>query len=179
MVYRTLHSIAICLLLFCCSGGRSLFAFHITKHLVIASSVHFCTFFPKPEEAVLLTPIFLPSSPLHSGLGKQGLPLNQNGYPLEHYPLDFRLGHYPIAIFIPKRCRKRAVLLVLADLGRHMVCFLVFLAAYPLCTINTINVHNTISNMLQFKCHLILYIHRAYEAFPAIHLYTFSMLIWV
>ena len=68
--------------------------------------------------------------------------------------------------------------LIWADTS-HMVCFLAFLAAYPLCTIHTIDVHNAISNMLQFKPHLVLCFNRAYEAFPAIYLDTFSMLIWI
>ena len=74
VVYGTPHSIEICLLLLFCSGGRSLFCSHRTKHWLIASSVHFCFFLPSPEEAAFLTPILLPSLPLHSGLIGRGFP---------------------------------------------------------------------------------------------------------
>ena len=47
---------------------------------------------------------------------------NKNGYPLENYPLGLRLWEvylYPLAICIPKRCRERAICLVLLGLDRH------------------------------------------------------------
>ena len=60
-----------------------------------------------------------------------------------------------------------------------MVSILAFIAAYPLRSINTINVHNAITNMLQFKSNLVLCLKGTNEALPAIHLYTLSMIICI
>ena len=59
----------------------------------------------------------------------------------------------------------------------QVVGFLAFLAAYPLGTINSICIHNAITNMLHIKPHLVLGLHTAYITLPAIQFYTFGMLI--
>ena len=61
----------------------------------------------------------------------------------------------------------------------EMVSILAFIAAYPLQSINTINVHNAITNMLQFKPNLVLCLNGTNEAFPAIDLCTLSMIICI
>ena len=55
--------------------------------------------------------------------------------------------------------------------------FLAFLAVYPLGTINSIPIHNAITNMLHFKPDLVLGLNTAYITLPAIQFHTFGMLI--
>ena len=59
----------------------------------------------------------------------------------------------------------------------QVIGFLAFLAAYPLGTINSIRIHNAITNMLHFKPHLVLGLNTAYITLPAIQFHTFGMLI--
>ena len=74
VVYGMPFCIEICLFESCLSGGRFAFCSHISKASSSFSSVHVCSFLFLPAEASLLTPIFLPSLPCHSGLGCLGLP---------------------------------------------------------------------------------------------------------
>ena len=59
----------------------------------------------------------------------------------------------------------------------QVIGFLAFLAAYPLGTINSICIHNVITNMLHFKPHLVLGLNTAYITLPIIQFHTFGMLI--
>ena len=59
----------------------------------------------------------------------------------------------------------------------QVIGFLAFLAAYPLGTINSIHIHNAITNMLHFKPHSVLGLHTLYITLPAIQFHTFGMLI--
>ena len=161
-------------------------ASHKSKQVFISSSDHFCSFLFWPELDSLLTPIFLPSFPHLSTLGGHGFPFFCFATAIKMVTClkITRLGRSTLTrlLFTFKKAAYKGsfcwLWLIWADTSK-MVCFLAFLAAYPHCTINTIDVHNTISNMLQFKPHLVLCFNRAYEAFPTIYLDTFSMLIWV
>ena len=161
-------------------------ASHKSKQVFISSSDHFCSFLFLPELDSLLTPIFLPSFTHLSTLGGCGFPFFCFDTAIEmvtHLKITC-LGRSTLThlLFTFKKAAYKGpfcwLWLMWADTSK-MVCFLAFLVAYPHCTINTIDVHNTISNMLQFKPHLVLCFNRAYEAFPTIYLDTFSMLIWV
>ena len=59
----------------------------------------------------------------------------------------------------------------------QVIGFLVFLAANPLGTINSICIHNAITDMLHFKPHFVLGLNTAYITLPAIQFHTFGMLI--
>ena len=158
----------------------------MSKALSMSCSDQFCSFWFFPEEATLLGPIFLPSLPWCSSFCGLGFPCFYFTTLTETVTrlVITRLGRSTLThlLFTLKKATQKGPFcwfwLIWADTS-HMVCFLAFLAAYPLCTIHTIDVHNAISNMLQFKHHLVLCFNRAYEAFPTIYLDTFSMLIWI
>ena len=137
-----------------------------------------------PEHATLLTPIFLPSFSHLSTLGGHGFPFFCFATAIKMVTC-FKitcLGRSSLThlLFTLKKAAHKGpfcwLWLIWVDTS-HMVCFLAFLAVYPCYTANTVDVHNT--NMLQFKPHLVLCFNKAYEAFPAIHQYTLSMLILV
>ena len=161
-------------------------ASHKSNQVLISSFDHFCFFLFFPELHSLLIPILLPSFPHLSTLGGHGFPFfcfatvikTVTHLKITHFgrsTLTSLLFTFKKAAYKEPFCW---LWLIWADTSK-LVCFLAFLAAYPHCTINIIDVHNTISNMLQFKPHLVLCLNRAYEAFPTIYLTTFSMLIWV
>ena len=159
----------------------------MSKALSRSFSDQFCSFLFFLEEASLLGLISLPSLPQRSSLGGLGFPFfcfttttkMVTGLVITHLTCRSTLTHL---LFALKKATQKGPFywfwLIWAD-TKHMVCFLAFLAAYPLCTVHTINVHNAISNMLQFKPHLVLCFIRAYDTFPAIYLDTFSMLILI
>ena len=186
VVYGTPVWRDICLLLSLSSGFLVELASHKSKQVLISSSDHFCSFLFLPELDSLLTPILLPSLPHLSCLGGRGFPffcLATAIGTVTHLKIT-HLGRSTLThlLFTFKKAAYKGpfcwLWLIWADTSQ-MVCFLAFLAAYPHCNVNTIDVNNTISNMLQFKPHLVLCFNRAYEAFPTIYLDTFSMLIWV
>ena len=183
VVYGMPFWIEICLLESCCSGGRSAFCSQRSKASFSFSSVQVCSFLFLPAEASLLTPIFLPSLPRRSGLGGLGLPFFCFTTKTEMVTrLITRLGRSTftrLLLTLQKPAHKGPscwIWLVGADTS-EMVCVLAFWAKYPLRTINTVCIDNAISNMLQFKPHLVLCLNRAYEALPPIHLDTSCMLI--
>ena len=149
----------------------------MSKALSRSFSDQFCSFLFFPEEASLLGPINLPSLPQCSFLADLGFPFfclttttkTVTRLVITRLTCRSTLTHL---LFALKKATQKGPFcwfwLIWADTS-HMVCFLAFLAAYPLCTIHSINVHNAISNMLQFKSHLVLCFNRAYEAFPAIY----------
>ena len=168
------------------SGFLAELASHKSKQVLSSSSDHFCSFLFLPELDSLLTPILLPSLPCLSCLVGHGFPFFclATAIGMVTRSKITHLGRSTLTrlLFTFKNAAYKGpfcwLWLTWADTSQ-MVCFLAFLAAYPHCTINTIDINNTISNMLQFKPHLVLCFNRAYETFPTIYLDTFSMLIWV
>ena len=162
------------------------------KVLSMSCSCHSCSFLPFPEDALCLTPILLPSLPRRGGGGwGQGFPT-----------FCFTTATKMVTRLIITRltpdfgCRSTSTLLLFAfqksaEKGpfgwffliqadtSEMVSIVAFIAAYPLRSINTIDVHNAITNMLQFKPNLVLCLNGTNEAFPAIHLCTLSMIICI
>ena len=172
----------ICLLLSLSSGFLLGLASHKSKQVLISSSDHFCSFLFLPELDSLLTPILLPSLPHLSSLGGHGFPFfclaTASGMVTRLKITCFGRSTLTRLLFTFNKAAYKGpfcwLWLIWKDTSQ-MVCFVAFLAAYPHCCINTIDVNNTISNMLQFKPHF----NRAYEAFPTIYLDTFSMLVWI
>ena len=169
-------------------GGLASFSSHRVKALSISFSCHSCSFLPLPEDALCLTPIFLPSFPHHGGGGGgQGLPTFclTTATKTVTYLIITHLTQEPTSTHLLFAFQKSAekgpfgwFFLIRADTSK-MVSILAFIAAYLLRSINTIDVHNVITNMLQFKLNLVLCLKGTNEAFPAIHLYTLSMIICI
>ena len=153
----------------------------MSKALSRSFSDHVCSFLFLPEEASLLMPIFYLSLPQHSSFSGLRFPCfcftttikMVTHLVITHLTSDSDRSTLTCLLFaFHKGAQKEPFcwfFLIWADTS-NMVCFLAFIAAYPLQSINTINVHNAISNMLQFKPHSVL--NRANKAFPATHLYT-------
>ena len=143
----------ICLLLSLSSGFLVELVSHKSKQVLISSSDHFCSFLFLPELDSLLTAILLPSLPHLSCLGGRGFPFFclATATGMVTHLKTTRLGRSTLTclLFTFKKAACKGpfcwLWLIWADTSQ-MLCLLAFLAAYPHCTINTIDVNNTISN---------------------------------
>ena len=139
---------------------------------------HFCSLVSLPAEASFLGTILLPSFPHLIFLAVVFcLGPTENKVGTVTLLTTLLTGSLP-PTFI-KSAKKGGLdfsFLIFSDTFQ-VIGFLAFLAAYLLGTINSIHIHNAITNMLHFKPHLVLGLNTAYITLPAIQFHTFGMLI--
>ena len=144
----------------------------------MSSVFHFCSLVSLPAEASFLGAILLPSFP-HLIFLAVVFCLGPTEKKVGTVTcLTTRLTR-PLPPTFIKRAKKGGLdfsFFIFSDTFQ-VIGFLAFLAAYPLGTINSIRIHNAITNMLHFKPHLVLGLNTAYITLPAIQFHTFGMLI--
>ena len=147
----------------------------------MSSVFHFCSLVSLPADASFLGAILLPSFPHLIFLAVVfclGPTENKVGT-VTHLITHLTKPLPPNSCTFIKSAKKGGLdfsFFIFSDTFQ-VIGFLAFLAVYPLGTINSICIHNTITNMLHFKPHLVLGLHTAYITLPAIQFHTFGMLI--